>query len=526
VPQDPVLRLDGISKRFGALLANDDVSLTLHAGEVLALLGENGAGKSTLVSILFGHYLADAGTVEVFGKRLPPGDTRAALAAGIGMVHQHFTLAENLTVLENVMLGLEPLWRPGSRRQAVRERLLRAEAAYGLQVDPAARVSGLSVGERQRVEILKSLVRGSRILVLDEPTAVLTPQESESLFTTLRKFTDSGLALIFISHKLDEVLRVSDRVIVLKHGRPVLRAQTAATTKSSLAEAMVGTLVQAGTPPSFAQPLAADRAPLIQLERVSLVKTGHASLHDIALAVRPGEILAIAGVAGNGQQTLARLLGGELAPQYGELRVCGRILPARPRDWIDAGIARIPEDRIETGVVGDASLADNAMVHRLRHPSALRRGWLAKRLGLLDRGRIRAEARRIVDSFDVRHTSLDQPIRMLSGGNIQKFIVGRELGREPAVIIASQPTWGLDIGAVAFVHRQLLQARQRGAAVLLISEDLEEILSIADRIAVIFNGRLSAGLPARQWSAASIGLAMAGAVPAAAIAAGAAKGLP
>ena len=525
MPRDPVLRLEGITKRFGALLANDNVSLSLHAGEVLALLGENGAGKSTLVSILFGHYVADAGTVAVFGKRLPAGDTRAALAAGVGMVHQHFTLAENLTVLENVMLGLEPLWRPGSRRQAIRERLLQAQAAYGLKVDPAARVSDLSVGERQRVEILKALVRGSRILVLDEPTAVLTPQESESLFATLGKFTGAGLALIFISHRLDEVLRVSHRVLVLKHGSSVLQAQTADTTKSSLAEAMVGTLAQAGTPAASQQPASRGSAPLIRLERVSVATPGHASLHDVDLSVGPGEILAIAGVAGNGQQTLARLLGGELAPQHGQVRVCGRSLPASARDWIDAGIARIPEDRIETGVIGDASLADNAVVHRLRDPLALRRGWLAGRLGLLDRGRIRAEARRIVDAFDVRHTSLDQPIRMLSGGNIQKFIVGRELGREPAVIIASQPTWGLDIGAVAFVHRQLLQARDRGAAVLLISEDLEEILAIADRIAVISNGRLSAGLPARQWNAASIGLAMAGEPPAT-VASGAGRAAP
>ena len=507
---DPVLRLVGITKRFGTLLANDDVSLSLHAGEVLALLGENGAGKSTLVSILFGHYVADAGTVEVFGKPLPAGDTRAALGAGVGMVHQHFTLADNLSVLENVMLGLEPLWRLKSGRDAVRERLLQAGAAYGLQVDPAARVSALSVGERQRVEILKALVRGSRILVLDEPTAVLTPQESESLFATLAKFTASGLALIFISHKLDEVLRVSDNIIVLKHGRAVLRARTAAIGKPALAEAMVGTLAQAGAVVAPRLAPAADVRPLIELDRVTVSRRGATGLHAIDLDVRAGEVLAVAGVAGNGQQTLARLLSGEMAPQQGEVRIAGRVLPPSARAWIDAGIARIPEDRIETGVIADASIADNAMVHRLRDPRSLRPGRLARVLGLLDRNRIRAEAQRIVEDFDVRHGSLDQAIRMLSGGNIQKFIVGRELAREPSVIIANQPTWGLDIGAVAFVHRQLLQARERGAAVLLISEDLEEILAIADRIAVIFNGRLSPALPAAQWDAARIGLAMAG----------------
>jgi simple sugar transport system ATP-binding protein len=516
----PVLRLSNVTKRFGTLLANDGISLDLAAGEVLALLGENGAGKSTLVSILFGHYVADAGTVEVFGKRLPPGDTRAALAAGVGMVHQHFTLAENLTVLENAMLGLEPLWRPASRREAMKDRLLQAGAAYGLQVDPAARVSSLSVGERQRVEILKALVRGARILVLDEPTSVLTPQESESLFATLERFTRSGLALIFISHKLDEVLRVSHRVLVLKHGRTVLQTPTAAATKASLAEAMIGSLAPAGMAGGSGQAaLAGDAsadgtsagdAPLVELEHVSVAKAGHVGLHDIGLAVRPGEIVAIAGVAGNGQHTLAGLLGGGLSPQQGEVRVFGKALPPGARHWIDAGIARIPEDRIETGVIGDASLADNAVAHRLRDPQVLKGGRLARHLGLLDRGRNRAEARRIVAGFDVRHASLEQPIRMLSGGNIQKFIVGRELGREPAVIIANQPTWGLDIGAVAFVHRQLLQARRRGAAVLLVSEDLEEIFAIADRIAVMFGGRLSAALPAGQWDAAGIGLAMAG----------------
>ena len=512
MPADPVLRLEGIAKRFGSLPANDDISLNLHAGEVLALLGENGAGKSTLVSILFGHYVADAGRVVAFGKPLPPGDTRAALAAGIGMVHQHFTLADNLTVLENVMLGLEPLWRLKSGRRAVRERLLQAGEAYGLRVDPDAQVSALSVGERQRVEILKSLVRGSRILVLDEPTAVLTPQESESLFATLGRFTAAGLALIFISHKLDEVVRVSDRIVVLKQGRVVLEVAAPDTTRSKLAEAMVGSLAPAGSPAhDDASGSAAQVGPaLVELTGVSALGSGHSRLHDIDLQVRAGEVMAIAGVAGNGQQALAALLSGEIAARAGAVKVAGQALPARPRDWIEAGIARIPEDRIETGVIGDASIADNAVVHRLRDPLALRAGWLARRIGLLDRRRIRAEAQRIVQEFDVRHTSLDQPIRMLSGGNIQKFILGRELGQSPSIIIANQPTWGLDIGAVAFVHNQLLLARGRGAAVLLISEDLEEILAIADRVAVIFNGRLSPARPVSHWDATSIGLAMAG----------------
>jgi general nucleoside transport system ATP-binding protein len=381
-------------------------------------------------------------------------------------------------------------------------------------VNPAARVSDLSVGERQRVEILKALVRGSRILVLDEPTAVLTPQESESLFATLGRFTQAGLALIFISHKLDEVLRVSDNVIVLKHGRAVLETAAADTSKAALASAMIGSLAPVGgsTPEAMAAvPLS---RPLLELDRVHVRRGGHDSLHDVGFEVRGGEVLAIAGVAGNGQQTLAGLLSGELAPQDGQVRVAGGTLPASPRRWIDAGVARIPEDRIDMGVIGDASIADNAMVHRLRDPRALRGGWIGRRLGLLDRTRIRAEAQRIVDAFDVRHISLEQPIRMLSGGNIQKFILGRELGQMPPVIVASQPTWGLDIGAVAFVHGQLRQARARGAAVLLISEDLEEILALADWVAVMFAGRLSPARPVSAWDATSIGLAMAGGSPA------------
>ncbi|QPF75976.1 ABC transporter ATP-binding protein [Roseateles sp. DAIF2] len=504
------LRLRGISKRFGALQANDAISLSLARGQVLALLGENGAGKSTLVSILFGHYVADVGEIEVFGRPLPPGQPKAALAAGIGMVHQHFTLAERLSVLDNVMLGLEPLWRPFSRRRALRQRLLETAQRFGLQVDPEALIADLSVGERQRVEILKALVRGARILILDEPTAVLTPQESEALFGSLKALVAEGLSIIFISHKLDEVLAVSDRIAVLRAGKLVAELPNeAGLSKADLAEAMVGRAVQ---PPRRSSAAAAPGEPVCTLRGARLV--GKPGLRGVDLELRAGEVLAVAGVAGNGQQALAELLQGLHGLDGGELRVLGQDLAPRPRAWLAAGVARIPEDRHAVGVVGDLALWENALLEQYRS-----RGFARFCSQLIRRGRARAHAQDIVRRFDVRgleDRGLDTVTRSLSGGNMQKLILGRALsgdpaaGRPPKLIVANQPTWGLDIGAVAYVHQQLLDACAAGAAVLLISEDLDEIFTIADRIAVMHDGHLSAARPRADWTLAGIGLAMAG----------------
>jgi general nucleoside transport system ATP-binding protein len=485
---EPVLRLRGICKRFGALVANHDISLDLHRGEVLALLGENGAGKSTLMAILFGHYRADAGHIEVAGRPLPPGQPSAALAAGIGMVHQHFSLADNLSVLDNVMLGSEPLWQPFSRRAAARERLLAAARRFGLDVAPEARVGALSVGERQRVEILKALLRSggtghARILILDEPTAVLTPQESESLFATLAQMVEEGLAIVFISHKLDEVLRVSHRIAVLRGGRLVADLPTAGADQALLAEAMVGHRV--------APPVRRARAPGAMV----------CTVPGTPLALRAGEIVAVAGVAGNGQQALAARLYG-LGP--GTVELDGRALPTSPAAFIAAGIARIPEDRHAVGLVGDLALWENVMLEAHGSPAFAR-------AGLVRRAAARAHAQALVERFDVRGGGLDGAARALSGGNQQKLILGRALSREGIrLIVADQPTWGLDIGAVAFVHQQLLDAAAAGAAVLLISEDLDEILALADRIAVMHGARLTEALPRGQWTLAGIGLAMAG----------------
>jgi general nucleoside transport system ATP-binding protein len=500
----PVLRIAGVTKRFGSLVANDAISLELGSGEVLALLGENGAGKSTLVSILFGHYIADEGHIEAFGQMLPPGNPKAALAAGIGMVHQHFTLADNLSVLDNVMLGTEPLWLPLSRRTAARKRLAETAQRFGLQVNPDALIEQLSVGERQRVEILKALVRGARILILDEPTAVLTPAEAESLFDTLQQLIAQGLSVIFISHKLDEVLRVSHRIAVLRGGKLVATLAAAGASKAELAALMVGRTVEP------AQRRARAQGGLT----CSLSGVGAAGkLEGIDLDLHAGEVVAIAGVAGNGQQALAELLFGLHAASSGRLELLGQPMAARPGDWVRAGVARIPEDRHAVGVVTDLPIWENAVLERFTTPTF-------SRGGLLRRGAAHAHARTLIERFDVRGTQAQgvaTKTAALSGGNMQKLILGRALTgdprdhKPPVLIVADQPTWGLDVGAVAYVHQQLLDACAQGAAVLLISEDLDEIFAIADRIAVIHHGRLTPARPVADWTLASIGLAMAGA---------------
>lgn len=485
-----------MTKRFGALVANDNISLHLNHGEVLALLGENGAGKSTLVSILFGHYAADAGSITAFGKPLPAADPKAALAAGIGMVHQHFALADNLSVLDNVLIGLEPMWLLRSRTAPVRKQLAEAALRFGLAVNPDARVSSLSVGEKQRVEILKALVRGAKILILDEPTAVLTPLESAALFVTLKQMVAQGLSIIFISHKLDEVLQVSDRIVVLRAGKLVAECTAAEATKPRLAQWMMGRTL---TPAVY--PQRQRGAPMLVLRAVSTA--GHPALKNVSLTVHAGEMVAIAGVAGNGQAALADLCCGVLPLGSGQIRLGDKALAASPANCVQVGIGRIPEDRSHIGVVGDMTLWENAIVEDLYDARFAR-------VGVVRREPARQHAAALVQQFDVRTQGVDVPIRSLSGGNIQKLILGRVLSRKPRLIVANQPTWGLDVGAVAAIHDHLVAACAAGAGVLLISEDLEEIMMLADRIAVMSRGQLSEARLKSGWTLASLGLAMTG----------------
>jgi simple sugar transport system ATP-binding protein len=505
----PLLRLRGITKRFGALVANDGIDLDLQEGAILALLGENGAGKTTLMSILFGHYVADAGTVEIAGadgtlRALPPGSSRAALAAGIGMVHQHFTLAANHSVLDNVILGTESLWSWRQDRAAARAKLQGLIDETGLDVPLDQPCNTLSIGEQQRVELLKALYRDAKVLILDEPTAVLTPQQADRLFVTLRRLAAKGLGIIFISHKLDEVLALCRHVAVLRHGRKVLEVEAKSIDKARLAHAMVDRPVE--LPKAEPRP---PGAPVLEVQSVSVpAGNGVEGLAGLELTVHAGEILGIAGVSGNGQRSLAGLVAGTVEPAAGSLRLLGQPWPkGGPKALVQAGVGRIPEDRHRQGVVGDMTVWENLMLEGYDAP-------LCRRLGLfLKLHQFRRKAKALIERFDIRCGDIEGPTRLLSGGNMQKLILARVLERNPRLILAAQPTRGLDIGAVAAVHQHLLDVRQRGAGILLITEDLDELLQLSDRVRVLYRGKLGPSRARAEIELARLGLEMAGQDP-------------
>ena len=501
----PAVRMHGITKRFPGVLANDDVSFEASVGEVHALLGENGAGKTTLSNILTGLYRQDEGDVELYGEPVRFHSPRDALDAGVCMVHQHFRLVAPFTVAENVVLGDH---RAEGRSFFVHERAIERRVAelserYGLAVDPRARIWQLSVGEQQRVEILKALYREARILIMDEPTAVLTPQEAVALFSTLRAMADEGKTVIFISHKLHEVKAVADRVTVLRGGRTVETVDADSATLPSLAALMVGRQVEVARPLEEARQLADVYA--LQVEGLTVPgDRGETAVDDVSFAIREGEIVGVAGVAGNGQRELAEAISGMRALRSGSIRVGGRAIHGGdPREAILAGVAHVPEDRLGTGLAPSLSVTSNAVIKTYRRRSLSRGPFLAL-------GRMRDAALRIITRYDVKTPGPETPARNLSGGNLQKLVLGREFEDEPLVLVVGQPTRGLDVGAIETVHGYLRGAAGKGVAVLLMSEDLDEIRALADRVLVMYEGAVVGELRAGSASIEEIGLLMAG----------------
>lgn len=493
------LKISNISKHFGSVIANDNISLSLAKGEVLALLGENGAGKTTLMNILFGHYVADQGKIEIDGVPLPSGAPQVSLKAGVGMVHQHFTLADNLSVLENITLGTESLFKPWRNTKKAKQKLAHLAERFGLVVNPDAKVADLAVGEKQRVEILKALYRDAKILILDEPTAVLTPKEADQLFATLKDMVAEGLSVMFISHKLHEILAISDRVAVLRGGKMVGEVVTADTNKQALAKLMVGHEVKRPN----VERLTADET-VVELRNVSLAPiAGSVALNAINLTVRRKEIIGIAGVAGNGQAGLAAILNGLALPDTGEFILFGKkMTKANPRALVTAGVARIPEDRSTDGVIGEMSIWENMLGERLHAK--------AKAGILIDKKSAVTEAEALIKQFDVRCEGPYAETRLLSGGNIQKLILARSLSNQPGFIIANQPIRGLDEGAIAYVQSQILDARKNGAGILLITEDLDELFEISDRIMVMYHGNLQGPFETDSLTINQVGLMMSG----------------
>jgi general nucleoside transport system ATP-binding protein len=487
--QPPAVELRGITKRFPGVVANSDVNLTVRPGEVHAVVGENGAGKSTLMKTLYGMHQPDEGQILVQGNPHRLRNPREAIAAGIGMVHQHFMLAENLTVLENVVLGAEP--RKGLRLDLpdARRRLREVSDRYGLDLDPGALIETLSVAQRQRVEIAKVLFRGARVLILDEPTAVLVPQEVDELFSNLTELRDRGLAVIFISHKLDEVLAVADTITVIRRGTTVATLSPEGTTPRDLAELMVGTELPA--PGARTAPIE-DTVALAVDGLTVLTGTGLPRIHDVSFRVRRGEIAGFAGVEGNGQSELVQALIGLLPAAGGTITLAAQDITAwsvlRRRE---AGIAYIPEDRHRQGMVLSAALWENRLLGRHRHPAFSRAGWIRRRAA-------RADTARLMADYDVRAPGPDTTAGALSGGNQQKLIVGRELSQSPRALLAAHPTRGVDIGAQAGIWDRLRRARDNGLATVLVSADLEELIGLSDTLYVLLRGRVTARLdPAR-----------------------------
>ncbi len=497
---DLLVKMVNIVKRFPGVLANDHVNFELRPGEVHALLGENGAGKTTLMNILYGIYHPDGGEIYVKGRRVEIRSPRDAMSLGIGMVHQHFMLVDRHTVAENIALGyarslLNPL-------KEIKEKLREFAEKYGLKVDPDAYIWQLSAGEQQRVEIIKALYHGADILILDEPTSVLTPQETKELFKIIKRMRDEGKGIIFITHKLDEVFEVADRVTVMRRGKVVGTLKASETTKEELARMMVGREVLFRLEK---EPVERGK-PVLEVENLhALNDRGLPAVRGVSFRIHEGEIFGIAGVAGNGQRELAEVIVGLRKATAGRILIDGvDVTNKSPRFIASRGVAHIPEERLRHGIVPNLSVAEN-LILKDYYKEPYRRGLL------LDHSKVVEDAERLINKFDIVTPSPLTPAKLLSGGNIQRLICARELHKEPRLIVAAHPTYGLDVGATEYIRKILLEQRKRGAAVLLISEDLEEVLQLSDRVGVMFNGEIVGIVRPEKVAIEEIGLMMAGA---------------
>jgi simple sugar transport system ATP-binding protein len=493
------LAVKDVTKSFPGVIANNQVNFDVREGEIHAILGENGAGKSTLVKVIYGLYKPDSGSIRLYDRELNFASPRQAIQAGIGMVHQHFMLIPALTVAENVVLGGEP-GRIHYRRQENIELVRRLAKQYHLEIDPSAKVADLTVGLQQRVEILKVFYRKAKLLILDEPTAMLTPQEVEELILVMERLRSEGIPIIFISHKLDEVQRISDRVTVMRAGKTVNTVETKSTTPQELANAMVGreVVLHVSKPPQL------PGEPVLEVDELVVSSGGSESVKRVSFQVRRGEIFGLAGIDGNGQSELVEAITGLRSCKSGSIHFLGRdITSLSVRRRTKAGIAYIPQDRQLVGLIVDFELTENFILRDFyKAPFA--------RLGQMQKKPIEDYATRLSEEFDVRPRQIHALARNLSGGNQQKVILAREVARNPELLIAAQPTRGLDVGAIQFIHNKLLELRTAGKAILLVSLELDEIMSLSDRIGVVHDGRLMAILPSEQVTREQLGLLMTG----------------
>lgn len=498
---DYVIEMLGIRKQFGDFVANDNITLQLKKGEIHALLGENGAGKSTLMNVLFGLYQPEAGVIKVNGKEVKITDPNKANDLGIGMVHQHFMLVENFTVTENIILGSEPTKMGLVNIRDAAKKVQQLSEKYGLNVDPYAKIEDISVGMQQRVEILKTLYRGAEMLIFDEPTASLTPQEINELIQIMKRLIKEGKSIILITHKLKEIMDVSDRVTIIRKGQGIGTVTTAETNPDQLAEMMVGRQVVFKTEKTTAHP----KDVVLNIENLTVQDNrGIDRVKDLSLAVRSGEIVGIAGIDGNGQSELIEAITGLRKVKSGQIALNGKdITGKKPRKITESGIGHIPQDRHKHGLVLDFPIGHN-IVLQTYYQSPVSKG------GIIDYKRVNSIARNIIEEYDVRTPSEMTQARALSGGNQQKAIIGREINRDPDLLIAALPTRGLDVGAIEFIHKRLIEQRDKGKAVLLISFELDEVMNVSDNIAVIHDGSIIDTVSPKETTEQELGLLMAG----------------